>query len=126
MRQVHAATANGAYGQTIQIGSHELKGDEGAGKGGDDTGPTPHEYLLAALASCMSMTVMAYARHKGLPLRHVDVRVQGRHEDNAFIIEPSVTLDGDLDAAQRARVLEIAGRCPVAKTLNGEIRIAPS
>lgn len=123
LREVHAATAHGAFGQTVEVGSHYLPADEPESKGGNDTGPAPHELLLAALASCVSMTVQSYAARKGLVVRKVDVQVNGRHEDGAFIIERHVEIDGDLDEAQRARLLEIAGRCPVTRTLSSPIRI---
>ena len=123
MRDVRSATATGPYQQSIEIGAHHLIGDEGADKGGQDAGPTPHELLLAALATCTSMTMKAYAQHKGLPLRQVHVTVRGRHDNGVFVLEKDVQLDGDLDEAQRARILEIGGRCPVAKTLSGQIRI---
>jgi len=120
---VRSATATGAYQQSIEIGPHHLVGDEGADKGGQDTGPTPHELLLAALATCTSMTMKAYAQHKGLPLRQVHVTVRGRHDNGVLVIDKDVQLDGDLDEAQRARILEIGGRFPVAKTLSVQIRI---
>ena len=124
MREVRSTTASpGLHRQAIEVGPHQLIGDEGADKGGDDSGPTPHELLLAALATCTSITMKAYAQHKGLPLRGADVRVRGRHEDGVFVIEKTIVLDGDLDDAQRARIVEIGGRCPVAKTLSGTIRI---
>ena len=123
LREVRSSTAAGAFGQQIEIGAHRLPGDEPREKGGDDTGPAPHELLLAAVASCASMTVKAYAARKGLSLRAVDVRVRGSHENGAFIVEREVRLDGDLDETERARLVEIAGRCPVSKTLAGEIRI---
>jgi putative redox protein len=123
LREVRSSTAGGAFGQQIEIGTHRLTGDEPLEKGGDDNGPAPHELLLAAIASCASMTVKAYAARKGLSLRAVDVHVRGRHESGAFVVEREVRLDGDLDEAQRARLVEIAGRCPVSKTLAAEIRI---
>jgi uncharacterized OsmC-like protein len=123
LREVRSTTAAGAFGQQIAIGSHSLSADEPREKGGDDTGPSPHELLLAAIASCASMTLKAYAAHKGLALRGVDVRVRGRHQDGVFLVEREVRLDGDLDDAQRARLIEIAGRCPVTKTLAREIKI---
>ena len=123
LRDVVARTGAGAYGQTIEVGPHRLAGDESVGNGGNDTGPAPHELLLAALASCASMTAKAYAAHKGLPLRAVEVHVRGRREDDAFVIQRHIALDGDLDAIQRARIMEIAERCPVARTLSGTIRI---
>lgn len=123
MRDVHSTTASGPYQQAIEIGPHRLVGDEGPDNGGQDAGPAPHEFLLVALATCTSMTMKAYARHKGLALRQVHVTVRGRHENGVFIIEKAVQLDGALDDTQRARILEVGGRCPVAKTLSGEIRI---
>jgi putative redox protein len=123
MRDVRSTTAGGPFLQAITIGPHALVGDEKPEKGGEDQGPEPHEFLLAALASCTSMTIRAYARHKQLPLRSVDVRVRGRHDESGYVIEKDVRLEGDLDDAQRARMLEIGGRCPVARTLSGTIRI---
>jgi putative redox protein len=123
MRDVSSTTASGPYQQAIEIGPHRLVGDESPDNGGQDAGPAPHEFLLAALATCTSMTMKAYAQHKGLALRQVHVTTRGRHQDGVFIIEKDVQLDGDLDDAQRARILEVGGRCPVAKTLSGEIRI---
>ena len=123
LREVHSTTAAGAFGQQIAIGSHVLSGDEPREKGGDDTGPSPHELLLASVASCASMTAQAYATRKGLALQHVDARARGRHEDGVFVIECDLAFHGELDATQRARLVEIAGRCPVAKTLRGEIRL---
>jgi len=123
MREVCSTTATGPYQQSIEIGPHRLVGDEGPDNGGQDAGPAPHELLLAALATCTSMTMKAYAQHKGLALRQVRVTARGRHEDGVFIIEKDVQLDGALDDAQRARLLEVGGRCPVAKTLSGQIRI---
>lgn len=124
MREVTSATGSGPYQQTVTIGPHTLVGDEGADKGSGDTGPTPHELLLAALATCTSMTMKAYAQHKGLALDRVHVTVRGRHDDGVFVVEKDVRLEGRLDEAQRARILEIGGRCPVARTLSSEIRLA--
>ena len=123
LREVIARTAGGAYGQSIEIGPHRLSADESVAAGGADIGPAPHEFLLAALASCASMTAKAYAAHKGLPLRAVEVHVRGHHEDGVFVIERHIALDGDLDDEQHARVIEIASRCPVARTLSAPIKI---
>jgi putative redox protein len=123
LREVRSTMAAGAFGQQVVIGSHTIAADEPVAKGGDDTGPAPHELLLAAIAACASMTVKAYAARKGLVLRGVEVRVRGWHEDGRFNIERQVTIDGDLDQEQRARLVEIAGRCPVSRTLAAEIRV---
>ena len=109
--------------------------DEPSRVGGDDAGPTPYGYLAAALASCTSMTLQMYAQHKKLPLRAATVRVQhGKvHAEDCADCESAagkidafqrvLTLDGDLSTEQRQRMLEIADRCPVHKTLHGEIKV---
>jgi putative redox protein len=98
-------------------------------------GPDPYEHLLAALGACTSMTLRMYADRKSLPLN--SVKVELRHsrdhlQDCAHcdeeprkieLIERLVTLDGDLDEAARKRLLEIADRCPVHRTLHGELQV---
>jgi putative redox protein len=123
-RPVSASTAlPGKFRQSITVGNHTLIGDESTEGGGDDAGPDPHEYLLAALASCTSMTVKLYADGKGWPLRSVRVDVVGARKDQAYAITRTIHLDGNLDAEQRARVLDIANKCPVHRTLTGKIEI---
>lgn len=110
--------------------------DEPVALGGEGAGPDPYTLLLAALGSCVSMTLMLYARRKGWPLERVRVRLRQRRvhakdcaeceSDSAdFIhhIERAVEIEGDLDEAQRARLQEIAHRCPVHRTLTNEIAI---
>jgi putative redox protein len=108
--------------------------DEPSALGGEDAGPDPYTLLLAALGSCISMTVLIYARRKGWPVERVSVRLRqqrvhardcaecSRAEDG-FVqrIEREVTIEGALDAEQRARLQEIAHKCPVHKTLTSEI-----
>ena len=110
--------------------------DEPADLGGDGAGPDPYTLLLAALGSCISMTVSLYARRKAWPLKRVTVRLRQQRihaEDCAECargtegyvqrIERAVVLEGDLTGEQRARLQEIAHRCPVHKTLTSEIVI---
>lgn len=124
MREVQVRTAAGKFGQTIEIGPHTLAADEPKEGMGDDTGPAPHELLLAALGSCTSMTVKLYADRKQWPLAGVHVRLNGRHEEGAFLIERILHVEGALSDEQKARLVEIADKCPVAKTLKGEVRIS--
>jgi putative redox protein len=84
---------------------------------------SPHELLLAALGSCTALTLKAYADRKAWPLRDVRVTLTGAHTEAGFVITRHLVLDGDLDAEQRHRLVEIAGKCPVHKTLVGDIVI---
>ena len=123
------------FAQTVQAGRHGLTADEPVASGGTDTGPDPYQLLLAALGSCTSMTIAMYARRKQWPLE--SVRVELRHsrahaadcatcetrEGMLDRIERDVVLQGPLDGDQRARLLEIANKCPVHRTLVSEIDI---
>ncbi|MBI5162355.1 MAG: OsmC family protein [Magnetospirillum sp.] len=127
-------THEGPVTQSIQAGAHHWRADEPAPVG-RDSGPDPYRMLLAALGACTSMTVRLYAARKGWPLHHVEVRLAlGRvHAEDCAdcesetgvvtVIVCDVTLDGPLDEEQRSRLLDIARRCPVHRTLSGEIKI---
>jgi uncharacterized OsmC-like protein len=120
----------------IDAGIHRLIADEPLELGGDDTGPTPQAMLLSALGSCAIITVEMYARRKGWPLTSVEVRLSMQKiparecedctsapDDQVSVIGLNVTFGGDLSAEQLTRLTEIAGRCPVHRTLTGEIKI---
>ena len=115
---------------------HTFITDEPIAAGGDDAGPDPYTLLLAALGSCISMTVHLYARRKQWPVESVTVRLrQNRihskdcqeclqtNEGYVHRIERSVSFTGPLSDEQRARLQEIAHKCPVHKTLTSEIVI---
>jgi putative redox protein len=123
MRSATSKTGTGGFQQTVTIGPHVLTADEPVADGGSDAGPAPHEWLLAGLGTCTSMTVKMYADRKKWPLESVEVIVEGRREAEAFVFQRRVTLSGALTEEQRARLLEIANKCPVHKTLTGPIRI---
>ena len=116
---------------------HSFITDEPIEAGGEDAGPDPYTLLLAALGSCISMTVMLYAQRKQWPVERVTVQLrQNRvhatdckecsenHEGYIHRIERSVTVTGQLSDEQRARLLEIAHKCPVHRTLTSPIVIA--
>jgi putative redox protein len=123
--------------QTIRIGQHRLQSDEPPDSG-NDGGPNPYELLLAALGSCTSMTLRMYADRKQWPLQGVQVRLGHSRiyaEDCAACdtregmidqIDVGISLIGDLSDSQRQRLMEIAGHCPVHRTLLGEIQIRMS
>ena len=123
MRTAIVTTGPGTHRQIVRIGPHTLVADEPMADGGDDAGPAPHEWILAALGTCTSMTVKMYAVRKGWPLASVEVSVAGDHIDGAFVLIRHITLFGELTDEQRVRLLDIANRCPVHKSLSGPIRI---
>ncbi len=129
------AADRGRLAQRVAVGRHRFPADEPVEAGGSDTGPNPYDLLLAALGACTSMTLRLYADRKQWPLEKVSVRL--RHdkihaadcadcetrEGKIDRIERQLELAGPLDAAQRQRLLEIAGKCPVHRTLHSEIEI---
>jgi len=128
----------GRLAQDIAVGPHRLRADEPRKLGGDDTGPTPYGLLLAALGACTTMTLRMYAKHKKWPLESVDVTL--RHDkihaqdcaecetETGKIdrIEKEIALAGPLSEEQRQRLLEIADRCPVHRTLHNEVSVETS
>ena len=123
MREVTVEWAEGKFAQDIEVGGHRMRADEPEEKDGDNSGPAPHELLLAALGSCTAMTLKVYAERKGWPLRDVRVTLNGTHTDVGLAIARQLTIEGDLDAEQRQRLIEIADKCPVHKTLAGGITV---
>jgi uncharacterized OsmC-like protein/fermentation-respiration switch protein FrsA (DUF1100 family) len=128
-------TRNSKFQQTVAVGPHRLLADEPVAAGGEDTGPGPYDFLLAGLGACTSMTMRLYADRKSLPLERVTVTL--RHskihaEDCAECetkagmldqIDREIAMEGALDAEQRQKLMEIADKCPVHRTLTSEIHI---
>jgi putative redox protein len=123
------------FAQKIMAGTHQLVADEPVKAGGTDTGPGPYDLLLAALGACTSMTVSMYARRKGWPLETVTVWLSHSREyaqdcgdcetKEGLLdrIERDIQFSGPLTAEQKQRLLEIADKCPVHRTLTSEIDI---
>jgi len=128
-------TGNGKFEQSIIAGKHRYLADEPVSVGGNGSGPSPYEYLLAGLGACTSMTIRLYADLKKIPLRRVSVRLKHdkihasdcehceTKEGKIDRIDREITLEGDLSAEQRGKLLEIADKCPVHRTLHSEIDI---
>jgi putative redox protein len=131
-------TRRGTFQQEIIVGSHHLLADEPANVGGLDSGPGPYALLLTALGACTSMTLRLYAERKKLPLTRTTVRLRHSRiyatdcaeceikEGMLDRIERVITLEGDLSVDDRKRLLEIADKCPVHRTLTSEIDIRTS
>lgn len=133
--EVAARTATGSFRTEIVSGPHRLLADEPASVGGTNLGPTPYDLLSAALASCTTMTLRMYAEHKGLDLESTTVRVQhGKtHAKDCDDCETTagkvdeflreLSFDGNLTDAEQKRLVEIADKCPVHRTLHSEVKV---
>ena len=133
----HVVVRGGAYDfrQEVVAGEHHLIADEPVSAGGGDAGPDPYDYLLAALGVCTSMTIGLYARRNRMPLENITVSLShsriyaadcGECETKEGMldrIDVEVELTGSLTAEQHAKLMQVASRCPVHRTLTSEINI---
>jgi uncharacterized OsmC-like protein/fermentation-respiration switch protein FrsA (DUF1100 family) len=134
-RVVVQETRNSKLQQLVSVGPHRLQADEPIAAGGDDTGPGPYDYLLAGLGACTSMTMRLYADRKSFPVDRVTVTLAHSKiyakdcaecetkEGMLDQIERVIKIEGAVDGDQRKRLMEIADKCPVHRTLTSEIRI---
>ncbi|MEX0959614.1 MAG: bifunctional alpha/beta hydrolase/OsmC family protein [Burkholderiales bacterium] len=125
----------GRLAQIVRAGNHVLHADEPESLGGNDSGPSPYQLLSAALGACTSMTLRMYADQKKWPLEKVSVRLKHdkihakdcaeceTREGRIDRIDREIEITGDLDDTQRQRLLEIADRCPVHRTLHAEVSV---
>lgn len=128
-----AEAGSGRFRQRVVSGRHRGLADEPISVGGDDAGPSPYELLLAALGACTAMTLRMYADAKQLPLKHVSVALHHEkihaaackecetREGRIDKIERTISIEGEFDDSQRQRLLEIANKCPVHRTLHSEV-----
>jgi uncharacterized OsmC-like protein len=135
MRGVFVRGNAAGFAEEIHAGAHRLRADEPVSAGGTDTGPSPYDLLLAALGACTSMTVGMYARRKSWPLEEVTVHLRHSkiHADDCAEcetkegtldrIERDIHFTGPLTQDQRSKLMEIANKCPVHRTLMSEIDI---
>lgn len=131
-KQAIARTYFDAFTTDVQMGKHSLIADEPKDANGDDLGPSPYDLLAASLATCTSMTLQYFAKAKKIPLEEVRVHTQHHkqhaddcQQENKKIdhLDRWIELDGDLNKAQREKLLEIANKCPVHKTMLSDIKI---
>lgn len=134
--RVVTRTPGDGFRTDVLVRGHALTADEPRAVGGEDQGPTPYDLLAAALGACTSMTLGMYARRKGWPLEETTVRlrhekIHARDEEacehreaRLDRLEREIRLEGPLDDEQRGRLLEIADRCPVHRTLSAGVEIA--
>jgi len=116
---VNLRDTSGTYTCDIRAGKHQMVADEPVPFGGDDLGPAPYQYLKAALGSCTAMTIRMYAERKKWPVEDVQVTLtHSRDANKQSVFMRDIKLVGELTAEQRARLLDIADRCPVHKTLS--------
>jgi putative redox protein len=129
-RAVTAVLGETPYVVTLSDGTHEWLADEPVEAGGGSRGPSPHHLVLSGLGACTAITLRMYATRKGWPLARVTVELQlnpdGAPATGGSEIRRRITLQGDLTAEQRERLLQVANACPVAKTLGGEIHTTTS
>lgn len=110
------ATLGAGYATTLTVRTHQFTADEPTEVGGADSAPSPTELVMGGLAACTAITLRMYAQRKGWPLEGVVVQVSYSASPSPAFVK-TLTLQGTLDEAQKARLLEIAEACPVAKLL---------
>jgi putative redox protein len=104
----------------VQLRDHHFTVDGTLEEGGDDSGPSPHDLYDAALGSCKALTLVWYARRKGIPLQDVQVTVErdaSAERQGVYRLDTKLHLGGDLTDAQREELLAVAGKCPVHKLM---------
>jgi len=123
MRKVQSQFGVGPLQQKLAVGDLHILADAETARGGTGTGPSPHEYLAAALASCTSMTLKMYSERKAWKLENAIVIVDIERTNDVEILIRDIQLIGELDVEQKERLLDIATKCPIHKALVGEIQI---
>ncbi|MDB2415213.1 OsmC family protein [Rickettsiales bacterium] len=117
-------TGKNDYAVKIEVSGHHLHGDEPKSFGGGNTGPAPYDMLLAALGECTAMTVRWYAIQQKWPLEKVEVTLTHQKVEKVDKFEKKITIHGDaLTDEQRKKLIEVAAKCPVQRTLEGKVEI---
>jgi len=121
--EVTTHRGTGPLQQVVEIGPHRILTDVAPAFGGEASGPEPHDILAAALAACTTLTVNLYAKRKGWQLDDVRVTIRHGQEGNTYALHRHIEYVGALSSEDKARLTEIANKCPVHKTLSGQITI---
>jgi len=118
-------TGQSVFSVAISVSGHEMIGDEPVVSGGNDLGPSPYDFLCTALGECTAMTIRWYAEQQKWPLEKVEVRLSHYKDDKLDIFEKTVKLAGNrLTEDQRSKLIGIAAKCPIQRTLEGTPRIS--
>ena len=123
MRKIESQFGEGPLQQKLSAGDLHFLSDAEVSKGGSGTGPSPHEYLGAALAACTSMTLKMYASRKAMSLENAIVIVDIERVDDVEKFTRDIQLIGNLSVEEKERLIEIANKCPIHKALAGQIQI---
>lgn len=115
--------SEGLFAHSVKMGAHQVISDAEVSAGGEGKGPSPHELLAGALGACTSMTLQMYAGRKGWKLVDAETTVGESKDGQTTVFTRNIRLVGELDDAQKARLLEIANACPIHKILAGKIEI---
>jgi len=114
---IESTTLKEGYAFEMKVGKFKILVDVEEEKGGKNSAPNPHDYLEAALAGCTTITLQMYAKRKNIPLEYADVRVRITSEGNSNEITREIRFIGELEDAQKKRLVDIAEKCPVHKFL---------
>lgn len=127
MSSVTVSIGKENYTTQVTMPNHQLIADEPEELGGKDLGPSPFELLSSALGTCTAITMKMYADRKEWPIEEIKIQIKLKQEKEGTemhsFFEQNIEIIGDLDEKQRARMLLIAGKCPVHKTLKGEVKV---
>ena len=117
-------TGESDFAVSIDVSGHMIVGDEPVDAGGKNLGPAPYDLLTAALGECTAMTVRWYALQQKWPLDKVEVKITHQKIDKSSLFEKEIIIHGDqLTEEQRQKLINVAAKCPVQRTLEGKIEI---
>jgi putative redox protein len=121
--EVKVHRGEGPLQHIIEIGTHRILTDAPRMYGGEESGPEPHDLLAASLAACTAITISMYAKRKNMDLQDIDVRIEHSQQGDAYLFTRRIRYIGQLSDEEQQRLTDIANKCPVHKTLEGQLRI---